>query len=373
MQTDYKYITYREDKRLYTIKMIVLGNTVQKSFVSLDEAISYRNMLLVKRTRGKRLENLGIDGVPTLRKAVDFFIERRYKAKVKPSTLYNFQLFARKICVILGNIKINHIDHQLWQDVLLSVQEKQHIGKEHMRAGIRRFRAMYAYFVEQEAIKENPLLSPIELHKTATGKRRAFTAAEKKRFLSAAKAYSLRWYFVFFMYFQTGCRRGELLALQWQDVDFLNQCISINKAICRGGKDGIYTEFLGDTKTPESVRLIPISDKAVKILKQNYEKYKPLSSDYVFKPVAFAKLPWISLSSVNHAFAEIRRMAGIDDKLTLHCARHTFATELIAAGVDIPTAQRLGGWSTPKTLLSVYAHSTDEAATRAMQRAIFSS
>lgn len=215
MQTEYRYITYREDKGLYTVKMKVHGKIEQKSFVSLDEAISYRNMLLVKRTRGKLLDNLGLDGVPTLRKAVEIFIERRYRAKVKPSTLYNFQLFARKICVILGSIKIDHIDHQLWQDVLLSVQEKQHLGKDHMRAGIRRFRAMYAYFLEQEAIEEHPLTSPIELHKTATNKRRAFSAAEKRRFLMAAKAYSLKWYFVFFMYFQTGCRRGELLALQW--------------------------------------------------------------------------------------------------------------------------------------------------------------
>ena len=110
----------------------------------------------------------------------------------------------------------------------------------------------------------------------------------------------------------------------------------------------------------------------MKVLRQNYDKYKPLSSDFVFKPWGYyARMPWLSLSSVNHAFAEIRHEAGIDEKLTLHCVRHTFATELIAAGVDIPTAQRLGGWSTPKTLLTVYAHSTDEAAKKAIEKAIF--
>ena len=369
MQTNYKYITYREEKKLYAVRMTVNGEKVYKSFAVLESAISYRNMLLVKRTRSRATEHF--EEVPRLNEAVEIFIERRYRAKVKPSTLYNFQVFARKIGGILGNVQIDHIDHQLWQDVLLSVQEQRHNSKEHIRAGIRRFRAMYAYFVEQDVIKENPLLYHIDLHKTPTTKRRAFTNAEKKKFLVAAKSYSSKWYFLFFMYFQTGCRRGELVALQWRDIDFLNQRISINKAICRGDENGLYTEFVGTTKTPESVRLIPISDQAMKVLKENYDKYKPLPSSYVFKPKRYSRLPWVSLSSVNNAFAIIRRMADIDEKLTLHCVRHTFATELIAGGVDIPTVQRLGGWSTPKTLLYVYAHSTDEAATKAMQRVIF--
>ncbi|MCR5757594.1 MAG: site-specific integrase [Selenomonas sp.] len=351
--------------------MQVNGRTEQKAFASLNSAISYRNMLLVKRTRGRVTEQF--DEVPRLNKAVEIFVERRYKDKVKSSTLYNFQTFARKIGGILGNVQLDHIDHQLWQDVLLSVQERDHISKNHMRAGIRWFRTLYAYFVEQEAIKENPLLYHFDLHKTPINKRRAFTEAEKKKFLSAAMSYSPKWYFLFFMYFQTGCRRGELVALKWEDVDFLNQRISINKAICRGKDNGLYSEFVGTTKTAESVRLIPISDKAMKVLKANYDKYKPLPCSYVFKPRRYSKLPWVSLSSVNNAFSIIRRLADIDKKLTLHCIRHTFATELIAGGVDIPTAQRLGGWSTPKTLLYVYAHSTDEAATKAMQRVIFSS
>lgn len=371
MQTDYKYITYREDKKLYTVKMKVNSKNVQKAFASLKSAISYRNMLLVKRTRNRATEHF--EEVPCFNEAVEIYIERRYRAKVKPSTLYNFQVFARKIGRILGNVQLDHIDHQLWQDVLLSVQEQRMNSKEHMQNGIRRLRAMYAYYVEQGVLEDNPLLYHIDLHKTPIGKRRAFSAVEKRKFLAAAKGYSDKWYFLFFMYFQTGCRRGELIALQWSDVDFLNQRISINKAICRGDENGLYTEFVGTTKTPESVRLIPISDQAMKVLKENYDKYKPLPSSYVFKPKRYSQLPWVSLSSVNNAFAIIRRLADIDEKLTLHCVRHTFATELIAGGVDIPTVQRLGGWSTPKTLLYVYAHSTDEAATKAMQRVIFTS
>ena len=369
MQTDYKYITYREDKKLYTVKMQVDGETMQKTFSILDEAIGFRNAMLLRKSQEKAPFEAPVTNIPTLNEAIDIFIENYYRSKVAPSTLYTFQTFRHKVERIIGKMRINKIDYPLWKGVLTTLQEQGDTTAARIKSNVYRFRAMYDYFIERGVIEDNPLNNPLTFPTKRSEKKRAFTKEEKRLFLTTARLMGYRWYFIFLLYFQTGCRRGELVALKWEDVDFLNQRISINKAICRGDDNGLYTEFVGETKTPESVRLIPISDKTMKVLKENYEKYKPLPGDYVFSG---QRLPWLSLSSVNHAFAEIRRIAGIDEKLTLHCARHTFATELIAGGVDIPTVQRLGGWSTPKTLLQVYAHSTDKAAENAMQRVIFS-
>ena len=202
-------------------------------------------------------------------------------------------------------------------------------------------------------------------------KKRAFTKEEKRLFLVTAKVMGYRWYFLFLLYFQTGCRRGELLALQWEDVDFINKRITIDKSIGRGDVHGKRVEYLGDTKTEASNRTIPISMKNMLILQLSYEKMKPCPAEFVFKPKDGAVYKWVSLSTVNRVFAEIRDRAGLDRNLTLHCIRHTFATELIAAGVDTPTVQKLGGWSTPKTLLGIYAHSNDESARNALEKVMF--
>ena len=371
MQTDYKYITYREDKGLYAVRMMVAGEKVQKSFASLDEAISYRNAMLLKRSQGTALLETPITDVPTLREAIDIFIEHYYRNKVAPSTLYTFQTFRHKIERIIGKMKIDKVNYPLWKCVLTTMQEQGDTTAARIKSNVYRFRAMYDYFIERGIIVDNPLTKPLSFPAKRAEKKRAFTKEEKKRFLLEAKVKGYWWYFLFLLYFQTGCRRGELLALQWEDVDFINKRITIDKSIGRGDIDGRRVEYLGNTKTESSNRTIPISKKTSLILQLSYEKNKPCPGEFVFKPRSTAVYKWVSLSTVNRVFAEIRDKACLDRKLTLHCIRHTFATELIAAGVDIPTAQRLGGWSTPKTLLAVYAHSNDEAARKALERAIF--
>ena len=371
MQTDYKYITYRESKGLYSVKMNIHGDTVQKSFAVLDEALCFRNAMLLRRSQGTAPLEAPITDVPTLSEAIDIFIEHYYRNKVAPSTLYTFQTFRRKVERIIGKMRISKIDYLLWKSVLITMQEQGDTTAARIKSNVYRFRAMYDYFIERGIIEENPLNKPLFFPTKRAEKKRAFTKEEKRRFLISAKVIGYRWYFLFLLYFQTGCRRGELLALQWGDVDFINKRITIDKSIGRGDIHGKRVEYLGNTKTEASNRTIPISMKNMLILQLYYGKMKPCPTEFVFKPKDNAVYKWVSLSTVNRVFAEIRDRAGLDNKLTLHCIRHTFATELIAAGVDIPTVQRLGGWSTPKTLLGIYAHSNDELAKKALEKAIF--
>ena len=60
-------------------------------------------------------------------------------------------------------------------------------------------------------------------------------------------------------------------------------------------------------------------------------------------------------------------MAGIREDATPHSARHTFASVLLTKGVDIPTVQKLGGWSNPDTLLKIYAETNTKQTTKAMK------
>lgn len=371
MQTDYRYITYREDKKLYTVKMSIGGENVQKTFSILDEAICFRNAMLLRRCREKTPLETPITNVPILNEAIDIFIENYYRQKVAPSTLYTFQTFRHKVERIIGKMRINKIDYPLWKSVLITLQEQGDTTAARIKSNVYRFRAMYDYFIERGIVEDNPLNNPLTFPTKRPEKRRAFTKEEKRLFLSAARLMGYRWYFIFLLYFQTGCRRGELLALQWSNVDFINKRINIDKSIGRGDIQGRKMEYIGNTKTVQSNRSIPISLKASLILQANHEKLKPAPADFVFKPRKGAAYKWVSLSTVNRVFAAIRDKAGLDKKLTLHCIRHTFATELIAGGVDIPTVQRLGGWSTPKTLLGIYAHSNDELARNALEKVMF--
>ena len=93
-----------------------------------------------------------------------------------------------------------------------------------------------------------------------------------------------------------------------------------------------------------------------------------MPDDYVFKNVCHkVKYEFLSLNSIERVFTKIRDNAGLDRNLTIHCIRHTVASKLLTAGVDLATVQAIGGWASAKTLLNVYAPSNEQSKEKAME------
>lgn len=151
----------------------------------------------------------------------------------------------------------------------------------------------------------------------------------------------------------TGLRIGELLALEWTDIDFNKKTIKINKA-CFDGKDN-YGNFGRITSTPKtfsSSRVIPIPNRLLPYLK---ETKRNCSSRYVINKGE--KI--ISVRSYQKAFASLLRKLEIKHK-GFHSLRHTFATRALECGMDIKTLSEILGHKSPTMTLSRYAHSLTE-------------
>ena len=373
MKTKHLNIYYNEKRNRYTVKLHDEdGNQIQKTFKSIDDALSFRNKIFLQRhlatTSVVASTQTQIQEIPFFKDAAELFIENVYRQQVKPSTLYNFKTFTNKLAKIFKGLKINDIDSQLWQNTIVTIQERNNLSYSYLNDNISRCKRMYDYFINCKVIKYNPLRENIVVKFTKKGKRRAFTKQEKHLFLTTAKHTNLKAYFIFRFYFETGLRKGELLALQWKDIDFDNHTASINKAVCRGDVNGKYTEFIGETKTKTSVRIVPIPRRLMLVLEYNYNKHHFNVNDFVFQPHQNSKYKWISTLSIQKSFNKIRELANLQTDLTIHCMRHTFASQLLTAGIDIPTVQHLGGWSSPNTLLQIYAHSNNEHAQQAINK-----
>ena len=373
MKTEYKYISYREDKKLYVVGIRVNGKYLSRTFKSLDEAIKARTEFL--RLHGLT-GSLGVTNrrhveAPTFLDGFKTFIEDVIVPRDTPATVGHYYVCRKMFGKYIGHMRIDAIHRELWQDVFTARQEKDPLNYVYMMDNYREIRDMYAYFVEAKIIDANPLERPLLFQRTQRVPRRDFTRREAKQFLTAAKSYDYGWFFLFAMYFLTGCRRGELVALRWQDVDFGNHCFHIRHSIAYGVIDGKRQEFLSAPKTASSVRDIPISDKAYFVLRMRYLREQPKPETFVFHRPNRSKYPWLSPSTVGYAFRYIRDLAGLDENLTLHCVRHTVASRLVTAGIDLATVQKIGGWSTPSTLLRVYAHSNDRSVRDAMEKVLF--
>lgn len=208
--------------------------------------------------------------------------------------------------------------------------------------------------------------------------------------------------------FYTGLRIGEVYALTWEDIDFKESTIDVNKLVYKrnygvdvrkvmkekGKKEEKSAWYFGDTKTVSSVRKIKIGSTLLKELKeyrkiqlenqmvygeyyvQMYQKEeKDEKGNTIYRlleveksvPVALPQTNLImrkengqysSTDSFKYAARVIHYDLGI--KFNFHSLRHTHATKLIESGVSPKAVQARLGHNNIETTLQTYVHNTEE-------------
>ena len=183
-----------------------------------------------------------------------------------------------------------------------------------------------------------------------------FTLAEQKRIEQAVmngkkdKLYSI----ILCLY--SGLRIGELIALQWCDIDFGKGILTVSKS-CHYGKDGLVID---EPKTATSRRVIPLPRQLLPILKSIKKK-----SDSPF--VVSANGSTVSVRSYQRSFELLLKKLNIPHK-GFHSLRHTFATRALECGMDVKTLSEILGHKNPVVTLNRYAHSLMEHKADMMNR-----
>lgn len=168
----------------------------------------------------------------------------------------------------------------------------------------------------------------------------------------------------------TGMRKGEALALTWNDIDFDNKEIAITKAIARGKDNTLYVK---STKTGTS-RTIKIDDGTLNILNQ-WKKQQ--QKDYLVLGFNTLKKEQLVFSNNRNEFLQPTKTRQwilqvqekyVLKKVTTHGLRHTHCSLLFEAGASIKEVQDRLGHSDVKTTMDIYAHVTEKAKAEAIQK-----
>lgn len=159
--------------------------------------------------------------------------------------------------------------------------------------------------------------------------------------------------------FYTGLRIGELLALEWSDVDLEKGILNVNKS-CHYGRDvnGIYKRIVETPKTESSARIVPIPVELSKYFRMMNTGECSCVVSHNGKPVP--------TRTYQAAFSSILKKLCIENRC-FHSIRHTFATRALESGMDVRTLSELMGHKNPSVTLSRYAHSMIEHKTLMME------
>ena len=171
-----------------------------------------------------------------------------------------------------------------------------------------------------------------------------------------------------------GLRRGEMLALTWRDIDLNTKTITVNKAVD-------YAKNGGEIKAPKSKagnRIVPIPDAVlpalqVKRLKGSMMVCPAVKSDGMMSLQAY-QCAWNSYQHFLNIKAGGRDASRSHPKViaikpfTAHQLRHTYATMLYDAGVDVKTAQKLLGHADLQVTMRIYHIYPNRRSSRPLMR-----
>lgn len=290
-----------------------------------------------------------------------------YKTTVKEST-YNKTLgyFKNHLLPAFGDMKLDKITGMYCQQVTNDLFTK--LTRYH--SVINYAEMVFKYAVKHELLKRNPIelvtFPRPKVDPTQEPIKKFYDREELQHFLNAldqedqknGNYLSDNFFRVLAL---TGMRRGEALALTWNDIDFDNKVISINKGVTLGVNNKQYIET---PKTVNSARTINIDDRLTNYLKcwqieQRREQFKfgfnvanNTNQQLVF---ASQQNKMISVSRPRTWLIKIIKKYQLP-YISVHKLRHTHASLLFEAGASIKQVQERLGHSDVKTTMDIYAH-----------------
>lgn len=265
--------------------------------------------------------------------------------------IYHYQTTFKHLKEIIGNKPIKEIkfnDIELYKSVRV-----QSVSKTTVNIELRNMKAAFNIAIKSELLDKNPLRY-IKPYSVPQKERLCFSNEDIQKILKVITNPQIKNITIFALL--TGCRLGEILNVQWKDIDLEQKILTIRNKPNFKTKSG-------------KIRQIPISDSLFELLssllgntnENVFELNNPES--YLFN----IEGKRYNQEYITRTFKKFLRKAGMHENLHFHCTRHTFLSQLASQGVSIYHLKEIAGHSDIKTT-QIYLHTVTNDLRYAMNK-----
>lgn len=284
----------------------------------------------------------------TVRELIEMYIRSRKSLGVEATTIKGYETAAKRIYPRFENINAVDVTSYMVQDFVATMGEKY--KSKTIRNTVSLLSSAYDNAVRLGQLEKNPC-KLVTLPKMERAEIDLFDNEDIRKFLSVLKDERIDFVVAYELALFCGMRRSEILGLKESDINIPFKCVTISKT--RHHIDG--EDVVQGTKTEQSHRTLAIPDfviEDIKIAIETHNSVKYEHSDYLIQD-GFGK-PLLPTTLTQH-LPRIEAKAGLPN-VSLHDLRHTFASMLNNAHVDIAMISRELGHSNINVTLGVYTH-----------------
>lgn len=275
----------------------------------------------------------------------------------------------------MGDAYIDELKYRQIQNFIISLSKNgvnQRTGKglseKTQKHYITFISDVFNYAIKCEFVRDNPCKNVKAVKDKVKPKqgKDCYTIEQEQSIIKLLKEKAnLQYNVMFHLLIFYGLRRGELLGLEWKDIDYANQTISIERTSKYSKELGIYTD---STKNEGSTRVLQISpdNNTIELLQRYKTEQDKIKSFFGNCWVDTDRLFVAENGSPMHPNIPYNWLKRFCDTNNipfkgLHAFRHSTATIAIASGTDIKTVSAMLGHSQTSTTLNIYTHEIKQA------------
>lgn len=291
---------------------------------------------------------------------------------LRVSTFEEMRKLTKRVYPALGHLRIDKITARQIQTFLNSLAKDganmltgKPLSPKTIHHHLELISDVFGYAVKMELVSNNPC-SKVAIPKGEVKEKQIYSQEEMALLLTKMDGEPLKYKAFFYLMAYTGFRRGEMLGLEWKDIDFENNIISVKRTSNQTAELGIYTDTTKTKRSQRTLKISPYIMEMLKALKAEQDAEVLKLGDYWVETDRLFTQDNGEPQNPNTTYTWLKRFCKRNNLpfYGLHSFRHYAASSLISAGLDVTTVSGALGHTNSGTTLNIYSHMFQTAQAR---------